>query len=530
MKVKILKIISIIILSFALSLSAELKDGKKISNSESGIESVPIRISERQKFTMDGRDYEMGEVFQYLIENNENISQVLYDAAKADSDYNKFQTRYSPILAADGKFKNSDYPDDAITNFSGTSKKERSSTLALSKGFSTGTTVSAGIQHLFSETIDMNPAYGDVKYHQTAIFVKLEQELLKNVLGYQERRQEAMLKNKETIIQELALYNVSALTLDAIVSAWQYGIATSAYSNAGLKLREANKVRSIVKANVDIGLNEALYLNYWNSLVASNEMNLAQKKYTLKEMEREFLFKFNLKNVDNVKNGVAVLSNTLLQIDVEKAINTAYLNRVDYIGADLALKNAEMAREVYKNDALPSVKAGLSVSTVGQRDYLNDSYNDASAGKNTNYEATISVTYPLFNHDQETNERDASMAVKQARLELSRVKKKVRNDVLNSVDAIQTSYTVYSKARSTRIEAEIYYTRLIRNLRKGRFSAADVKDALDGLIDSRQGELQALIQYNAALLQFDVVQNILFRKHGINMAELINKKKEINSL
>ena len=526
MKVKFFSIIIIFILSSGQWISAEVKNGNNISGNELVGGSVPVRTSERQKFTVAGKDYEMGEVFQYLIENNENISQVLYDAAKADSDFNKFQTKYSPVLVANGNFKNSDYPDDSVTGFSGTGKKEQSSTVALSKGFSTGTNVSAGIQHLFSETFDMNPAYGDVKYHQTAFFVKVEQELLKNVLGYQERRQETMLKNKETIIQELALYNVSSLSIDAIVSAWQYVNATSAYSNAELKLREANKVRSIVRANVNLGLNESIYLNYWNSMVAANEMSLAQKEYTLKEKEREFLLKFNIKDTDNVKNSVVVLSDKLPEIDVEKAMNTAYLNRADFIQADLALKNALMSREVYKNDALPSVKAGLSVSSVGQRDYLSDSYNDASKGENMNYEATLSVTYPLRNYEQETNERDASMAVKQSRLELSSVKKQVRNDVLNSVDAIQTSYTVYSKARRTRIEAEIYYTRLVGNLRKGRFSATDVKEALDGLVDSRQGELQALIQYNATLLQYDVVQNVLFKKHGIEMADLIKKKKD----
>ncbi|MBN2041059.1 MAG: TolC family protein [Spirochaetes bacterium] len=531
MKVRVLKVTTIfLIMSVSISLTAQDKNLKKNNfYNRSAIEPFTIQTSSNIKFKFDNKEYELGEVLRYIIEHNENIAQIVFDAAMADSDYTKFQTKYSPVLVVDGKVKDSKYPDDAVTGFSGTGQMERSATVAVAKGFSSGTTLTAGVKHSYINTIDMVPDYGDTEYHQTAFFVKAEQELLKNILGYQDRRTESMLKNKEKIVRDITLYNVSLLSLDAIINAWDYAVAYSASKNAELKYRETIKVRSIVQSNVNLGLNESFYLNYWNSLVASSELKLSQTEYSLKEKERNFLLKFNIDNPETVKDSVAVLANELPEIDIENALKTAYLKRADYTQAKLALENAEMALEVYKNDALPSLKAGLSVTALGQRDHVNDSYGDSTSTKYPNYEATISMTLPLDNKEQQTNERNGEIMLKQARLELSNVTKEIQNEVLNSIDALKTSYNVYTKAKKTRVEAEIYYTRLKQNLRRGRFSAADIRDALDGLIDSRQGELQALIRYNASLLQLDITQNRFFEKYGIDMAEIIKKKKENNS-
>lgn len=529
MKVKVLKLIIIsFILSVSISLTAQEKNLKNnnLSNG-SEIEPFSIQTSSTIKFKFDNKDYELGEAISYIIEHNESIAKLIYDAAKADSDYRKFQTKYSPILVIDGELRQKEYPDDAVTAATGTEQTSRSITTSISKTFYTGTTLTAGLEQSFVNSLDAT--LGDAKYHQTAFFIKAEQELLKNILGYQDRQTESMLKNNEKIVQELTLYNVSMLSLDAIMSAWEYAIAYSANKNAKLKHKEAIKVRSTVQKNVNLGLNESFYLNYWNSLVASNELQLARTEYSLKEKEREFLLKFNINNPETARGSIAVLANKLPEIDIDKALKTAYLKRADYTQAKLALENAEMSLKIYRNEALPSLKAGLSVTTLGQRDHISESYNDSISTKYPAYEATIRMTIPLDNKEQQTNERDAEIALKQARIELSNVSKEIQKDVLNAIDAMKTTYDVYTKAKRTRIEAEIYYTRLMKNLRRGRFSAADIKDALDGLVDSRHGELQALIQYNASLLQFDIVQNHFFEKYGIDMAEIIKKKKEKNS-
>ena len=60
------------------------------------------------------------------------------------------------------------------------------------------------------------------------------------------------------------------------------------------------------------------------------------------------------------------------------------------------------------------------------------------------------------------------------------------------------------KAKEARQQAEIYYGKMLLNLRRGRITAAVVRNSLDALINSREAELQILVLFNASLLDFEV--------------------------
>jgi hypothetical protein len=70
---------------------------------------------------------------------------------------------------------------------------------------------------------------------------------------------------------------------------------------------------------------------------------------------------------------------------------------------------------------------------------------------------------------------------------------------------------------------KLYYDRLLSNLRRGRFTAAVVKNGLDAMVATRQRELEALVAYNIALLQFDIAKNELFEKYKIDVNKYIPK-------
>jgi len=44
-----------------------------------------------------------------------------------------------------------------------------------------------------------------------------------------------------------------------------------------------------------------------------------------------------------------------------------------------------------------------------------------------------------------------------------------------------------------------------------------VKNALDAMIDSRQRELNALVQYNITLLRYDLATNFMFDRYKIDV-------------
>jgi len=189
------------------------------------------------------------------------------------------------------------------------------------------------------------------------------------------------------------------------------------------------------------------------------------------------------------------------------------------------LKNAKMEQELYSNQGLPSVIAELNLSSMGQREMMNDAYSDTTAQKYPAWEARVKVTYPLGDSEQKTNERNARYKVKQARLQLDKYKKIVRDDVIRRIEHIRTFYKLYSKAKKAQVQSEIYYYRLLRSLRRGRFTAAVVKNGLDAMVASRQRELEAIVQYNITLLQFLVANNELFETYKIKVEDYLPKEK-----
>jgi hypothetical protein len=54
----------------------------------------------------------------------------------------------------------------------------------------------------------------------------------------------------------------------------------------------------------------------------------------------------------------------------------------------------------------------------------------------------------------------------------------------------------------------------------------NVKFALDSLVQARQGELEALVQYNVALLQFDLARNEIFDRYNVDVEKYIRVDKE----
>ncbi|MBN1501865.1 MAG: TolC family protein [Spirochaetes bacterium] len=529
MKFRTISIItSVAYVVLSASLNAQTETNGIVNET---IPELDIRISESQKFVINNVTYEMPDVIRYLIENNGKIKVLLYEAAMADTDSIAFTSKYMPVLFGSADYIRKYYPEDAQTLYSGDSYLEKSGKVGVQKGFSTGTTLSAGIQQKYVNNYNMNPAYGDVEYFQNGYFFSIEQELLKNIFGYQERKQQKMLDNRKNIILDITEYKISLMSLEAVISAWEYAIAFSDCSNAKLKLDETRKVRSIIKSDVDLGANENYSLNYWNALVASHEISYSKSLQSLKEKERDLKTRFNLETHfdEEFLNGspgiYAVMTNRPAEINFEQALRMAYENRADYTSALLNVKNAELQMEIVANNALPSLKAGLSVSSVGQRDSSSNAYGDAFPGDRINYDASVAMTFPLYDPKQKTDERNAEFQLEQARINLAETGKEIRNDILNSIDLINTAYDAYQKAKKTRTESEQYYRRFKTHLRSGRFSAADVKNALDMMIDSRQGELRALMYYNIALLQFDTVQNSFLKNNGIEIVKIIENQK-----
>ncbi len=482
------------------------------------IKTVRIELSDHAAFIFNGKKVTLGEAIRMVLENNRDTLSGAYDVAMSDSQYLKLKGKYSPVLNIEGGTSYQKYPD-AVTSIYGIEQKTWDVSSSLSKMFSTGTTVSAGIGHPRTE-VDWPPRS---KYYSPEVFVSLQQELFKNSFGYIDRRLLKINKNISQINREYLLFQLSGLVIEAVLDYWTVIIHMSALDNAELQLKETHRLRSIITENVRLGLAEEFELNYYNTLVALSESQTLNAKQNFSDSLKKLLRTLNMDNVE--LTGTAVLSDKLPTIDDTKALTYAYEHRADYTNAVLNHQNAKMNLEIYKNEGLPSVVAEVNASSAAHREDSSDAYADISSTKYPGWEARLMLTYPLYDTEQKTNVRDAKYQLEQAKLQMDKYKRLVKDDVTTSIEHIQTFYNLYQKTNEARNQSEIYYRKLRDSLKKGRFSSAVVKNGLDTMIESRHAELEALVHYNITLLKFHLAKNDLFDHYRIDPDEYLPKEK-----
>lgn len=519
MKHKISAFAVIILLTAVMSISAQ-------DNTEEGSVSakdsrIGVEISSEAAIIFEGKRITLSEAIRKAIELNPDIYLAKYDTAMADTQYMKYEAKYSPVLNAQTGISSYKYPELMYNNY-GKQNDSVKTSVSLAKQFSTGTTVAAGFSHATSEFDTGKGAKYDII--NPSVFATIEQELLKNAFGYGDRRQEKILKNISQSQKEARLYSMSIIALVVVTDYWNVVIARNHLDNAKLMLSETKKVRKIVSDKVNIGLSEKFEINYWNSLVSSSKANVSQAEQNYRNTMRKFLRDINSDKAITMQEKV-VLSDRLPVISTDEAIKKALEKRADYTNAQRDLENAKLAMQIYGNNDLPSLKGSLSVSSMDNNYQSSDeAYSNVKAGKYRSYDAKVSMTYPLDDTGQKADARNAGWMVEQSKKRLETAGRYVRDDVLTKIENINTNHDLYKNAKDARKEAELYYYTMLTNMKRGRFAASTVRDAINALVNCREVELQLLVMYNASLLEFEVAKNELFETYNIDINKYLPEK------
>lgn len=483
---------------------------------------ITVEISDESAVIIDGHRYTLAEIIEAAIELNPDIYITRYDAAMSDTNRMRFNAKYSPFLNAETGVSSTTYPEFLYPDYGKQNDKVNAS-VSIAKNFSTGTTVAAGLNH--SKTKLDTGLGAEYDINNPVIFASIEQELLKNAFGYSERKQAKILDNVTQMQRDAYIYSISLVTLGVVVDYWRVVIAQNRLDNSRLMLAETKKVRRIVAEKVNIGLSEKFEINYWNSLVASSNASIRKAEQDYRNAMRQLLRDINMDKKITMQEKV-ILSDKLQEINQEESLKRAFGKRADYLNAVRALENAKLTLQINENDALPSLKGSVSVSSMDYNtDSTVDAYSNTKEMKYPSYEAKISMTYPLDDTNQKADERNSAWIVEQSKLNLDKTKRYVRDDVTTKIENIGTNHQLYTEAKEARKQAELYYRSMVSNLKMGRFAASSVRDALDALVSCKEMELQLLVAYNASLIEFEVSKNELFETYGIDINKYIPEAK-----
>ncbi len=477
---------------------------------------------------IDASSLSIEKAIDLVLKNNLTLKSAKYDVIMSDTNALKFDKKFATTFNLEGGYMYQHVPKSSTTNFSGTRQEQTDIGASISKLFSTGTTLSAGVKEVFFDANDKGISgfsTPDPAYHKPALFVSIQQELLRNAFGWSDRAQREILNNT-TNMQRLAIVNIlSSLVVGALVDYWNVTVQRSAVENAKLELESNRTVRNIIARNAQYGLAEGYTLNQFNMLVASAETKLENASQRHRDAVRKLLRTLNMPPETQIK-GVTELTDKLSISDTDDGVKAAYTKRVDYRNAQKQLENARLDLKVQRNFAMPSVTLGASLSTLGQDESFPPAFREASSYMYPAWQVRLKLSYPLDDSDLRTNVRNAEFRLRQAEIGVESLKLEVRDDVLSRYEGVKLQHVILTKARTARNESEQYYQKALARFRQGRVGALDIKVALDAMVQSRQAALEALVYYNVSLLQYDLAKNEIFERYNVDVEKYIRDIKE----
>ncbi|MBN2159850.1 MAG: TolC family protein [Spirochaetes bacterium] len=490
---------------------------------------MKIELSDEPALVLGSMKITIGQAIEWAVKQNFDMLSVSYDVAMVDSMYNQFQKKFAPVLAAEAGGAYKEFTPSE-KSFAGRNVLKADGSLSIYKNFSSGTTLIAGLSHEYDDFARSKTGSGMLfsgmlgpdNMHKPTVFISIQQELLKNAFGINDRQVAKILKNASTMQKEGIVFQLSLVVVGVIGDYWSTVMAKTSLENAELQVRETKKVRDITARNAAYGLADDYTLNLYNSMLAGAEAKMAMIRQKYRMSLREFLTTINVDENMEV-SGTAVFSNKYPSINIEESLKTAYDRRADYKIAQMSLENAKMSVRINENNSLPALTAVINAASIGEQRNFAGAMGEVASVEYPAIEGKLKMTYPIGDKGLYTDERNARFKLKQAQIQLDKYRRKVKDDVMNAVESIESTYRMYQKAMEARKQSELFYKGMLRDLRLGRLNSAIVINGLNALVQSREGELQALVGYNLSLLMYDVARNELFSKYKIDVDKYIPK-------
>ncbi|MBS0617997.1 MAG: TolC family protein [Spirochaetes bacterium] len=508
-------------LGFTLVGSIFAKDTPLVA--EKNAKAVAQAKPEEASFTIGGVQLTLQQAINIVLEKNLTLQAAKYDVIMSDTAARKLEKKYAPIVSVETRHL--DFTSSPLASLPANRSYQNDVVAQVSKLFATGTTVGGGyrMQNVNSAALPtLGIPAGGTTFN--GYFVNFQQELLKNSFGYADRKQDQIAQKQGEGQRAQTVNQLSGLVVQALTDYWQVTIMKSALDNAKLEERSNKQVRAIVARNVSFGLGESYDLNNYNARVATAQAKVAMAEQNLTNATRKLLRTINMP-VDTKIEGVTNLVDTLPNLDANTALKAASDKRVDLRNARLDMEVANLQSDLAGNQALPSLNAYFNLVSQGTNGMPMFPNSPFVIFQYPQWQVGVKASYPLWDQEIKVNQRNANMQITQSRLRLQNIEQEMRDDVLTRLENVRLNFEVYITSRTSRKESEAFYNRMLARTRTGKLNFQLVGDALNSMVASRQRELEALVNYNIALLQFDLAKNEIFERYGVDVEKVLANAK-----
>ena len=462
------------------------------------------------------------EAVKLAVENNLDVKVELYNPASSEADIRKAQGIYNPVLSLLADYKNSNIPSvNTVTTGGQSVNRQRSDALnaGATQLIPTGGTIGAAFNNSWNHS-----NFGLTNYFQSFVAFNLTQPLLKN-FG---RETTEISINVAKFSREGALEQFRS-KLQEIVSQVksQYNQLYSVRKNLEVKktsLQLAETILSNTQAQVKAGVLPAMETLNAQFGAATRQKELIDAERALRDQIDIVRVLLQLHNVTDIIP-VDTPYKENYHVEEAEAVRYALTERPDLKQQRVGLQTNELQLRVARHQTLPQLDFTASAELHGISSSLYSDAKEVGLGQYPVWTAGLQLTYPLGNDSAENDYIKSKLKVEQTRTQIKSLEETISRDVRTAIRAVDSGYKQLDVTARGRTYAEEVVQAFIKKQKVGLATTKDVLDVMNNMVTAQGAEIQAVTDYNNAIVILWKTTGELLSREGITLGE-----KEANSL
>ena len=371
---------------------------------------------------------------------------------------------------------------------------------------------------------------------------RYSQPLLRN-FKIDSTRQQLLISKKNREMTDVQLKQTVLVTIRAVKSAyWDL-----AYAIGNLKVQQqsldiARESLRNNKSRVSIGTMAPIDIIQAEAEVARNEESVIVAEAQITRSEdtlRQLIFDPKVSDVWNTRLELTDPPVFEAQdVNVDAAVKVALERRTDITNARKSLEATNINIRYFKNQTLPDLNLQAGYGMTGQggtvTDFQPDTFPPVPISVVTipysevlsrmvsndfpNWSVAVTVGYPLGKSSAEAALARAKVSYSQSELQLRSLEQLVTAQVRETARTLNTNRKRVEATRASRALAERRLEAEQKKFQAGMSTNFEVIQAQRDLASARNAELQAILDYNRSIVDFETVQEAPLNGGGIGLA------------
>ncbi len=464
----------------------------------------------------DALQLRLQEAIKLAVERNLDVQAALYTPAAAAADVYKNLGIYNPLLSLQANYQDSSTLS-ANSFVTGGETVGRQRSTAYNAGVKQLVPIGGTLGAAFNNSWN-HQNFGLTNYFQSNVTLSFSQPLLKS-FGREttELSIDVARYSREGALEQ---FKDNLLNIISQVES-QYYQLYSLRENLEVKKTSLELARTILtntQAQVKAGVLPAMETLNAQYGVASQQKAVIDAERALKDQVDVIGVLLQVHDVTDIIPADKPF-NGQYAVDEAQAVQRALASRPDLRQLRVALKTSELQSRVARNQILPELDLTTSAAFTGLADTYNRDLERVGSGRYPIWAAGLQFTYPIGNDAAKNDYIKSKLAVEQNKTQLKSLEEAVARDVRTAARAVQSGFLQLDVTARGRAYAEEVLQAYIKKQKVGLATTKDVLDELNNLVTAKANEIQALSDYNNAIVNLWKTTGELLEREGITLGE-----------